>query len=121
MANSKADFAQAEQAITSANDALVGNLEGLGNPPAPASTEAADAIDELEADLEDKAGEIEQAVSGVSTQSEIVKASARVGNSISGMQSDISNTVTELKALPDEEGWKEAFEQVPTCQEVAVN
>ncbi len=37
------------------------------------------------------------------------------------MQSDISNTVTELKALPDEEGWKEAFEQVPTCQAVAVN
>ena len=37
------------------------------------------------------------------------------------MDSDISSTVTELPALPDEEGWKEAFEQVPACQAVAVN
>jgi hypothetical protein len=121
MANSQADFAEAEQAVTAANNALVENLKGLGTPPAPASTEAGDAIDQLEADLEEKAGEIEQAVFGVSTQSEIVKASARVRTLISQMNSDISMTVTELKSLPDDEGWKEAFEQVPACQAVATS
>jgi hypothetical protein len=119
MANSKADFASASEAITSANDALVAGLKGLGAPPAPATTEAKNVIDELAADLEDEAGEIEQALFGVSTQSEIVKASSRVRASISKMDSDISATVTKLKALPDEEGWKQAFEDVPACQAVA--
>ena len=75
----------------------------------------------LEADLEDKAGEIEQAVFGVSTQREIVTASAQVKVLISQMDGDISNTVTELQSLPDEEGWKEAFEEVPACQAVATS
>ena len=37
---------------------------------------------------------------------------------ISKMNNDISKTVTELKSLPDTEGWKAAF-QVPSCQGVA--
>jgi hypothetical protein len=35
------------------------------------------------------------------------------------MNNDISKTVTELKSLPDTEGWKAAFEQVPSCHGVA--
>ncbi len=120
MANSKSDFAEAEAAVTSANDFLVGSLEGLGTPPAPASMEAKTAIDKLSADLQSEAGEIEQSVFGVSTQSEIVAATARVKTSISKMNADISETVTELKALPNEEGWKEAF-RVPECQSVATD
>jgi len=119
MANSKDDFAQGEQAVTSANDSLVGGLQGLGTPPAPASTKAKDAIDGLSTKLQKNAGEIQQAGSGVSTQSEIVTASARVKALISEMNSDISNTVTELKSLPDTEGWKAAFQHVPSCQGVA--
>jgi hypothetical protein len=119
MANSKADFASASEAINSADDALVASLKGLGTPPAPATTEANDVIDELSADLEDESGEIEQALSGVSTQSEIVTASSQVRASLSKMNSDISSTVTKLKALPDEEGWKQAFQQVAACQTVA--
>jgi hypothetical protein len=119
MANSQADFASASEAITSANNALIEGLKGLGTPPAPATTEAKHAIDELTADLENEAGEIEQALFGVSTQSEIVTASSQVRASISKMDSDIANTVTELKALPDEQGWKQAFQQVAACQTVA--
>jgi hypothetical protein len=83
MANSKADFASASEAINSANDALVANLKGLGTPPAPATTAANDVIDELSADLEDESGQIEQDLSGVSTQSQIVTASSQVRASIS--------------------------------------
>jgi hypothetical protein len=118
MANSKDDFAQGEQAVTSADDFLVSGLHGLGTPPAPASTEAKDAIAGLLTTLENESGEIERAVSGVSTQSEIVTASARVQALISEMNTDISKTVTELKSLPDTEGWKAAFE-VPSCKGVA--
>jgi hypothetical protein len=118
MANSKDDFAQGEQAVTSADDFLVSGFHGLGTPQAPASTEAKDAIAGLLTKLENESGEIERAVSGVSTQSEIVTASARVKALISEMNSDISKTVTELKSLPDTEGWKAAFE-VPSCQGVA--
>jgi hypothetical protein len=120
MANSKDDFAEAEAAVTSADDALVEGLEGLGAPPAPASTEAKEAIDDLSTELEQKAGDIQQALlEEPRTQSELVTATARVKALISEMNSDISTTVTELKALPDTEGWKAAFEQVPSCQGVA--
>ena len=119
MANSKADFAQGEQAVTSAEQILVSSLEGLGTPPAPASTKAKNAIAGLLNELEDGGGEIEQALlEEPRTQSDIVRASARVKALISGMNSDISKTVTQLKSLPDTEGWKAAFE-VPSCQGVS--
>jgi chromosome segregation ATPase len=121
MATSQADFAEAQEAVTSANDALAESLKGLGAPPAPATTKAQDAIDELSNELEDTAGEIEQELNkSFTTQTEIAKASARTSALLSEMNSDISKTVTELKSLPDEEGWKEAFEQVPACQAVAI-
>jgi|SRR5215203_1372387 len=119
MANSKADFAQGEQEVTSADQILVSSLEGLGTPPAPASTRAKNAIAGLLTELEDGSGEIEQALlQEPRTQSDIVRASARVKALISGMNSDISKTVTQLKSLPDTEGWKAAFE-VPSCQGVS--
>jgi hypothetical protein len=119
MARSQTDFAEASETITEANGILNSSLEGLGTPPEPATSEAANAIDDLEAKLEESAGEIEQALTGVNTQAEIVTATSRTKNQISEMNSDISATVTELKALPDEQGWKEAFEGVPACQAVA--
>jgi hypothetical protein len=119
MANSKDDFAEGEQAVTSADDFLVSGLKGLGTAPAPASTDANDAIARLLTKLENESGEIEKALSGEPrTQSELVTASARVKALISEMNSDISKTVTELKSLPDTEGWKAAFD-VPSCQGVA--
>jgi hypothetical protein len=84
------------------------------------STEAKEAIDDLSTELEQKAGDIQQALlEEPRTQSELVTATARVKALISEMNSDISTTVTELKSLPDTEGWKAAFEQVPSCQGVA--
>ena len=118
MANSKDDFAQAEQAVTSADDILVSGLHGLGTPPAPASTDAKQTIAGLLTKLEDTGGQIEQAASGVSTQSQVVTATAQVKALISDMNGDISKTVTELQSLPDTEGWKAAFD-VPSCHGVA--
>ena len=118
--NSQADFNSASQAISSANQALTGSLGGLGAPPAPASTEAKDAIDELSTTLQDESAAIKQALNGnFSTQSEIATASAKVRASISKMNGSISKTVADLKALPDKEGWKKSFQQVPACKIVA--
>lgn len=118
--NSQADFNSASQAISSANQALTGSLGGLGAPPAPTSTEAKDAIDELSTTLQDESAAIEQALNGnFSTQSQIATASARVRASISKMNGSISKTVADLKALPDKEGWKKSFQQVPACKIVA--
>lgn len=120
LATSKANFASASEAITSANEVLSDSLQGLGTPPAPATTQAKDVIDGLSADLEDGAGEIDQALTGnFTTQSEINSASSRARTSLSQMDSDISTAVTKLKALPDEEGWKQAFQDVAACQAVA--
>jgi hypothetical protein len=119
MANSKDAFAQGQQAVNSADNLLVSGLQGLGTPPPPASTEAKDAIAGLMTKLENSSGEIKQASSKVfRTQKEIVKATNQVKASISKMNSDISKTVTELKSLPDTEGWKAAF-KVPSCKGVA--
>jgi hypothetical protein len=118
--NSQADFASASQAISSSNEALIASLDGLGTPPAPATTDAKQVIDELSADLKDDAGEIQQTLnSRFSTQAEIASASAKVRASISKMNADISKAVTELKALPEEQGWKKTFRQTPACQLVA--
>jgi septal ring factor EnvC (AmiA/AmiB activator) len=118
--NSQADFASASQAISSANQALVGSLGGLGTPPAPASTDAKNAIDELSTNLQDESGQIEQTLNTTfHTQSQIATASAQVRSSISKMNADISKTVTELQALPNEEGWKQSFQNVPACKAVA--
>jgi small-conductance mechanosensitive channel len=115
---SQADFASASQAITSASQALVGSLEGLGTPPAPATTQAKDSIDELSSNLQKESGAIQTALNGTfNTQSEVAQASAQVRSSISKMNADISRTVAELQALPDE-GWKQSFRAVPSCQAV---
>jgi hypothetical protein len=120
MANSQADFSSASQAITSADQALVGSLEGLGSPPAPATTQAKNVIDNLSAQLQQETGDISKALNQVvRTQSEIAKASTQVRSSISNMNGDISKTVKKLKALPDQEGWKKAFRQAAACQTVA--
>jgi hypothetical protein len=119
MANSTDDFAQGAQAVTSAEEILVSSLKGLGTPPAPASTDAKDAIAGLLTQLENKGGDIEQAlIDEPRTQSQIVTDSAQVKALISEMNSDISKTVTELRSLPDTEGWKAAFD-VPSCRSVA--
>jgi hypothetical protein len=120
LSTSQADFNSASQAISSANQALTGSLSGLGAPPAPASTDATNAINELSTNLQDESAAIEQALNGnFSTQSEINQASVKVRASISKMNASISKTVTELKALPDKEGWKKSFQQVPACKAVA--
>ena len=116
---SQADFASASQAITSANQALVGSLGGLGSPPAPASADAKNAIDTLSTNLQNESAAIKQSLNGVSTQSEINTASAQVRASIAKMNASISKTVSDLKALPDSEGWKQSFRSVPACQIVA--
>jgi hypothetical protein len=87
--------------------------------PAPASTEAKNAIAGLLTQLDNQGGDIEQALSDEPrTQSEVVTDSAQVKALISKMNNDISKTVTELKSLPDTEGWKAAF-AVSSCHGVA--
>jgi hypothetical protein len=120
MAASKSDFAQGEQAVTSADNFLVSGLKGIGTPPAPASTDAKNAFDQLLTNLENDAGDIQQALlTEPRTQSEVETATARVKTLLTGMNSDIARTVTELKALPDTEGWKAAFKKIPRCHAVA--
>jgi hypothetical protein len=120
MAGSQGDFAEAQEAITSANDVLISSLKGLGTPPAPATTAAKNVIDELLGELEQTAADIDQAITGnFTTQAEIAKASSRASSLLLEMKTEISKAVTKLRALPDEEGWKEAFTSVPACQAVA--
>lgn len=119
LSNSQADFASASQAITQANSILIDSLKGLGAPPAPATTQAKDVIDELSANLEDGAAAVNTELTGnFTTQSQINQASARARASLTEMKGDISTAVTKLKALPNEEGWKQAFQGVPACQAV---
>jgi hypothetical protein len=87
--NSQADFASASQAISSANQALLASLEGLGTPPAPATADANQVIDELSTNLQDGGGEIQQTLNQrFSTQSQIASASAKVRASITKMNAE---------------------------------
>jgi len=120
LSKSQADFASASEAITSANDILIDSLKGLGTPPAPASTQAKNTIDELSGDLEEGAAAVNTALTGnFTTQSEISQASSSARASLLTMKRQISTTVTKLRALPDAEGWKQAFQDVAACHAVA--
>ncbi len=117
---SQADYDSASQAINSASTALLGSLNGLGAPPAPASTEAQDTINQLSSNLQKESGEIQKAIAvRVSSQSQIDQVSTQVRASIAKMNASISKAVSDLKALPDEEGWKKSFQSVPACKIVA--
>ena len=118
--NSQADFASASQAISPANQALLASLEGLGTPPAPATADANQVIDALSTNLQQGSADIQQTLNQrFSTQAEVASASAKVRASISQMNADISKAVTELKALPEQQGWKKSFQRTPACQIVA--
>ena len=118
--NSQADFNSASQAIYSGSQALLGSLNGLGTPPAPASTQAQNTIDQLSTDLKQQSGQIQATLATkVSTTSQVKQASAQVRASIAKMDTSISNAVSDLKALPDSEGWKKSFQEVPACKIVA--
>jgi ABC-type transporter Mla subunit MlaD len=117
---SQADFNTASQAINSASQALTSSLGGLGAPPAPASTQAEDAINQLSNMLQKESGQIQAAIATrVSTQDQVNQVSAQVRASIAKMNASISKTVSGLKALPDKEGWKKSFQSVPACKIVA--
>jgi hypothetical protein len=118
--NSQADYDSASQAISSASQALLGSLNGLGAPPAPASAQAQDAINTLSSNLEKESGQIQKTLATrVSSQSQIDQASAQVRVSVAQMNASISKAVSDLKALPDTEGWKKSFQSVPACKAVA--
>jgi hypothetical protein len=115
--SSQTDFASASQAVSSTNQALLSSLDGLGTPPAPASADAKQVIDELSASLQADGADIQQALNGnFSSQSEIAQATAKARASIVKMNADIAKAVKKLRALPDEEGWKKAFRANPACQ-----
>jgi hypothetical protein len=117
---SQADFNTASQAIYSGSQALLGSLNGLGTPPAPASTQAQDTINTLSTNLKQESGNIQATLATkVSTQSDVNQASAQVRASIAKMNASISTAVSDLKALPDSEGWKKSFQQAPACKLVA--
>jgi len=117
---SQADYDSASQAINSASTALLGSLNGLGAPPAPASTQAQDTINQLSSNLQKESGQIQKAIAvRVSSQSQIDQVATQVRASIAKMNASISKAVSDLKALPDEEGWKKSFQSVPACKLVA--
>ena len=118
--NSQADFNSASQAISTGAQALLGSLNGLGAPPAPASAQAQGVINDLSTSLKNESGQIQTTLSThISTQSQVDAASAQVRASITKMNASISKAVSDLKALPDQEGWKKSFQSVPACQIVA--
>ena len=66
------------------------------------------------------AAAVNTAVTGnFTTQSQIEQASSTARAELSGMKRQISAAVTKLKALPNEEGWKQAFQDVASCHAVA--
>ena len=76
--------------MTSAEQILVSSLKGLGTPPAPASTEAKNAIAALLTKLDNQGGDIEQAlIEEPRTQSEVVTDTAQIKALISKMDDAI--------------------------------
>ena len=119
MANSKDDFAQGAQAVTSAEDSSSPVSKGSALPRLRPRRTRRTQSPRSRPSWKIPGGDIQQALLEVPrTQSEVVTDTARVKALIATMNSDISKTVTKLKSLPDTEGWKAAF-AAASCRSAA--
>jgi hypothetical protein len=103
--------------ISTANDDLVSDLEGLGTPPTPGADEAKATTDEFVNEAQSESEEITDAATNVSSVSDLPGAVADITASLATISKDLASTVTKLKTLPNSE-WDQAFAQSQDCDEL---
>jgi hypothetical protein len=104
--------------IKSANETLANDLKGLGRPDISGADEVKSAINTLAGQIKTASDTISSALSNISNATEIVAAASALSTTLLALQSQIKNTVTQLKQI-DASGdgsLKSALTSASNCQ-----
>jgi hypothetical protein len=104
----------AVNSISSANNALVDDLKGLGKPQGSNGAQAKADVQQLSDQLKSDADKIENTMKGVTSVQDLLGAVTSMAGVASSAANSVSNTITELKSLDQE--WKQAFENSDACK-----
>ena len=96
-----------------ATDLFIDELTGLGAPDTQAGADAEDTVNELAADLQTGADDLEAAVSSASTTAGAVTS---VTNALTTMGNQITSTFTQLGQLDAQGEIEDGFQQSSPCK-----
>jgi hypothetical protein len=111
-----------EQAATDVDDAtqtLVDDLRGLGRPDTESGQEVRDALDSLSDTLENERAEIETAIDGISSLTDVPGAITTIGSSVSAMGTALADTQSAIDDADVEGDLRTAFENSDACDQIA--
>jgi hypothetical protein len=113
----KANLQSAGDDIKSANETLADDLKGLGRPDVSGADEVKNVVNQLADEIRSDSDKITSALSDVSTATELVTAASAVSTTLLTMQSQIQNSVSQLKSINDSRGsLRDAINNASTCK-----
>jgi hypothetical protein len=103
--------------IKDANDTLADDLKGLGKPEISGGDEAKSAVNTLADQIKEDSDTISNALTDISDASELVAAASTVSSTLLTLQSQVKNTLSQLKTINADNGsLKDAFNDASNCQ-----
>jgi hypothetical protein len=103
--------------IKGANETLADDLKGLGKPDISGGDEAKSAVNTLADQIKEDSDTISNALSDISTAGELVAAASAVSSTLLTLQSQVKNTLSQLKTINADNGTlKDAFNDASNCQ-----
>lgn len=111
----KDNLKSAADDIKGANATLSDDLKGLGKPDISGGEDARTAVNTLADQIRADSDSISNALSDVSTASELVAAASAISTTLLNLQNQVNNTLDQLKGI-DSGSLKDAFKNASTCQ-----
>ena len=106
--------------IKDANETLSDDLKGLGRPEISGGDEARSAVNTLADQIREDSDTISNALSDVSSAGELVAAASAVSTTLLTLQSQVKNTLSQLKAINADNGsLKDAFNDASNCKSLS--
>ena len=107
----------AVNSISSANNALVDDLKGLGKPQGSGGSQAQADVQQLSDQLKSDADKLESTMKGVTSAQELLGAVTSMAGVASSAANAVSSTITQLKSLGKE--WQQAFQNSDACKSLS--
>jgi predicted transcriptional regulator len=117
---SQAGLQEAADDATSATQALVDDLRGLGAPETESGEQVRETLDDLAGSVESSIATIEEAADDVSGVSGLLEAVSTVSGTISAISAQLSSSLDELRSLENvDDELTESFQDAPACDGLA--
>ena len=115
---SEESIRQAADDAKTATETLADSLRGLGRPETSSGEQVESVVDDLAADLESSAAEIETAVEGVSSVADISSVVGTITTTLTALGSTAERAVQTLEDADVSGELKTAFDQADSCEDL---